>query len=143
MECDVIDEPDDFTQKLLRWCPYRDCCLNYAAFSASQLAQISLINSIGGGGNPITGGLLPALGGLPAIGGGSIFGNSLGLGGGLSTLSNVNLFYLLSASQTGASLESIFCPYRNLFSFLIDLSESTEGCCDIPKCYHKKKVRRY
>lgn len=144
MECDVKDEPDDFAKKITDWCPWQDCCLNYAAFTPSQIAQLSLISSIGGGGSPIGGGILPIAGGLPALGnGGSIFGNQLNIGGGLSTPSNNNLLYLLAASSSSSSLnlETLFCPYRNLFPSLIDLTDTTEGCCSIPKCYHKKQVR--
>lgn len=119
LPCGIGKKPSGGLEQTLRWCALSDCCLNYAAFTTSSISKLAALQHLTGAGNAIG---IPSLPNLPE-----------GL-----------LGYLAGSSTSDNRLSDLFCPFNKNtgLSALPDFSSDVAGCCDIPVCYHKKKVSR-
>lgn len=141
MPCGAGPAPPKISSILSDWCPVKECCLNYAALSQDEKSEFMsyyiFMQNFGSGGFPHLA-MSQAHPGAPGMQ--NPFGGWHGPG--QQTPYDPRIFYYLLTSSSTSDLSSIFCPYKHIVGAGIfpDLSEYAEGCCEIPKCYHKKKV---
>lgn len=143
MPCGAGPAPLKISDILTNWCPVKECCLNYAALSKDEKSEFMsyyiFMQNFGGSGTFSHFAMSPVQAGLP-----NMQNPFAGMHGpGQQTPYDPRIFYYLLSASSTSDLSDLFCPYKKAFgsSFFPDLSEYADGCCDIPKCYHKKEVR--